>query len=377
MQTPGNFEYSLYFHIPFCSKKCDYCHFFVLPNSQDNQKLLLKGLKLEWGKRSKQLKGEVRSVYFGGGTPSLMSLEALSEILSFLPPFSPDVEVTLEANPENLTLDALRSFRALGINRLSIGAQVFDDALLHILGRTHSASTTIQALEWARMAGFENISIDLMYDLPHQTLASWEKTLACAASLPITHLSLYNLTIEPETLFFKNRRKIGPHLPHPDSSLAMYQMALEHLTLCGLTPYEISAFARKGCYSRHNTGYWTARPFLGLGPSAYSFWEMRRFRNIPHLKKYVALLEKGDDPVDLYDTLPIEQRRKELLAVELRLRCGVCLSIFEGKHGSLAKDTYATLEQLKQKGWLQEKEGVISLTSSGVLFYDSVAVELI
>jgi oxygen-independent coproporphyrinogen-3 oxidase len=377
MPTHGKEDCSLYFHIPFCTKKCDYCHFFVLPNSLENHQRLLNGLKLEWDKRKHLTANKsIQSVYFGGGTPSLLSPQALREILSWLP-LSGDIEITLEANPETLSSDLLQQFRALGINRLSIGAQSFDDELLRSLGRTHSSGMTLQALEWAAHAGFDNISIDLMYDLPHQTLSLWEKTLTTAVKLPITHLSLYNLTIEPETLFFKKRAQLRPSIPDPETSLAMYQMAQEKLSHAGLIPYEISAFAKKDFLSRHNMGYWTARPFLGLGPSAYSFWDQVRFRNVAHLNKYLEALEKDQDLVDINDILSLNARRRELLAVELRLRRGVCISTFEKRHGPLEQDTREILKTLVQRGWVQITDDLLHLTSQGILFYDSVAEELI
>lgn len=379
MQTSGknHLPISFYFHIPFCTKKCDYCHFFVLPNRPSEHARFLNALKQEWAYRLPIWQGmSTASIYFGGGTPALLPPEMLAEILSWIP-CAPGTEITLEANPENLTLDLLRAFRQAGINRLSIGAQAFDDELLKILGRTHSSKATIQAIEWSQTAGFDNLSIDLMYDLPYQSLEQWRTTLATAAELPITHLSLYNLTIEPETLFFKKQAKLKPHLPDPDQSLRMYESALEILTQAELVPYEISAFARNQRMSHHNLGYWTARPFLGFGPSAYSFWEGVRFRNVAHLNKYAHALESGQDPADLYDHLSIDDRRNEKLAVELRLRCGVHLPTFEQRHGILSPITIQAITKLQAKEWLTLSNSTLSLTAQGILFYDSVAEELI
>lgn len=316
----------------------------------------------------------IKSIYFGGGTPSLLSPQLYEKILKQIP-FDPSIEVTLEANPENLTLELLRGFFSAGFNRLSIGAQSFDDEHLKTLGRTHNSQTTLKALADAHLSGFKNISIDLMYDLPNQTEASWLQTLKVAISQPITHLSLYNLTIEPETAFFKRRKQLI--LPSPEASLFMYEAAQELLPKGHLFPYEISAFAKPGFYSRHNTGYWVGREFLGLGPSAFSYFGGQRFRNVPHFGKYQKALLEGSDPSEPPDQLNESDRKKELLAVMLRLTAGVDLRLFQKKYGSLEPTTLAALASLKEKGWIVSSENILQLSKQGILFYDSVAVEII
>lgn len=349
----------------------------MLPNLPSAHEDFVKTLLLELElKRDLLVNKTIKSIYFGGGTPALLAPHFFEQILNQIS-FDPNIEITLEANPENLTLELLQGFRKAGINRLSIGAQSFDDDLLKILSRTHDARTTLQALEWAEKAGFDNITIDLMYDLPTQTEAVWIKTLKTAIQQPITHLSLYNLTIEPETVFFKKRKVLTPKLPSPDSSLTMYNAALEILPQGNLNPYEISAFAKPGFHSQHNVGYWTAREFLGIGPSAYSYWNKNRFRNVPHFGKYQKALQAGLDPKEESDDLSDEERRRELLAVEIRLRRGVNLTSFQQRHGILAPLIFKEIDQLVTKGWIQKTGNQITLTSQGVLFYDSVAVELI
>lgn len=365
MPTSG--EVSLYFHIPFCTRKCDYCHFFVLPNEPDLHAEFVDTLLLEWEQKKALVQNRtVKSIYFGGGTPALLAPHYFERILKEIS-FESSIEITLEANPENLHLDLLKGFKDSGINRLSIGAQSFDDRLLKVLSRTHTSQATLNALKWAKQAGFNNVSIDLMYDLPSQTEENWLKTLTTAVDLPITHLSLYNLTIEPETLFFKKRKQLI--LPSPEASLYMYESALEILSSNGLIPYEISAFARLYSYSRHNTGYWTGREFLGLGPSAFSYWNQNRFRNVPHFRKYQKALLAQEDPSEEPDHLTPEERKRELLAVELRLSQGVNLK------------RYAPLDisfdSLIQEGFLSKDVDLIKLTHKGILFYDTVATEII
>ena len=375
---PAGKQISLYIHVPFCTKKCPYCHFFVQPNSQDSQKVFLSSLKREWDLRSPLLAGkEIVSIYFGGGTPSLLPAQEIENILSFIPNISPSCEITLEANPENVTLASMQAFVKAGINRVSVGVQSFDDTLLRTLGRTHDSSKAKEALNDIKDAGIADLSIDLMYELPHQTLKSWEKSLLEVKNLPITHLSLYNLVFEPGTSFYKKSKLLSPTLPSEEESLQMLNLAVSHLESLGLKRYEISAFARPGYTSLHNTGYWTGRPFLGLGPSAFSYWEGRRFRNIPHLKKYEEALLLGKLPEDFEESLSFEAKQKELLAVELRLLQGVDLSLFQQKTGILSSSLRDSIQNLLEKNWLSKKDSRLFLSEEGMLFYDSVASELI
>lgn len=355
---------SLYFHIPFCKRKCDYCHFFVLPDREDLKKQFLQALRLEWQMRKKQLAGKrILSIYFGGGTPSLLGPEAIAEILSWCE--KPE-EVTLEANPENFSTELFQAYKKAGINRLSFGVQSFDDALLKKLSRTHEADEASKAICDAHRIGFENISIDLMYDLPGQTLQMWQHTIQEANALPLSHLSLYNLTFEPHTVFYKKRELLKKTVPDEETSAKMYLTAIQELNL---KQYEISAF---GSPSIHNKGYWTARPFLGFGPSAFSYWEGVRFRNFAHLGKYSKAIHAGLFPVDFEEKLDPEASIRELLAVHLRLLEGVYLNDF-----SLSSETQETIEKLKKEGFLGMTKNRLTLTERGLLFYDLVASEII
>ncbi len=373
---------SLYFHVPFCTKKCPYCHFFVQPDSLENQNLFLSALKKEWNLRSAHLKGfEIVSIYFGGGTPSLLPPSAIEEILNIVQNgparISSSCEITLEANPENVTLKLMQGFKSVGINRISIGIQSFDDSLLHILGRTHDSLKAKDAIHSIANAGVDNISIDLMYDLPHQTLDTWKLSLGEIEHLPISHLSLYNLVFEPGTSFHKKSTLLSPSLPSQEDSLQMLNLAVNHLESIGLRRYEISAFSKPGRESLHNTGYWTGRPFLGFGPSAFSYFEGKRFRNIAHLRKYAEYLYQNTLPEDFEERLSLEAKQKELLAVELRLLKGVDLNLFQKKTGILSSSLQTSIENLLLNNWLKQKDSHLSLSDEGLLFYDTVASELI
>lgn len=357
---------SLYFHIPFCSKKCPYCHFYVVPNRESFKQVLLEGLRLEWERQQPLIDGkEIVSIYFGGGTPALFP-EGIREVLSWIQPKS-GCEITVEANPEESSVELFEHLKNSGVNRLSIGVQSLDDRSLQTLERLHNAQKAKDAIKAAEIFG--NVSIDLMYDLPGQTEESWRYSLDQLESLQIHHLSLYNLTIEPHTAFHKR----GVKAENGEKSVKFYQAAIEKFEKIGLERYEISAFAKgKEYQSRHNLGYWTGRPFLGFGPSAFSFWEGERFRNIANLNRYTSLLKSGESPVDFREKLEHPANVKELLAVRLRLKGGVDLRSFP----PLPAETRITIEKLIESGLLIEKE-TLQMTDSGLLLYDSIASEII
>jgi oxygen-independent coproporphyrinogen-3 oxidase len=375
-------DISLYFHIPFCSKKCPYCHFFVLPNQEKLKEIFIDALLKEWNLRLPELQGKrIVSIYFGGGTPTKLESTKYRTILEKIyhsqMDISSDCEVTLEANPEDITLPLMQQFQALGINRVSLGVQSLNDQDLIMLGRTHDSSCAIQAVESVHRAEIANISIDLMFELPRQTIKSWKKTLKTIADLPLTHLSLYNLTFEPHTVFFKQKQKLFPWLPTEDIRLQMLQIAVQSLESIGLSRYEISAFAKPGMHSRHNTGYWIGRPFLGFGPSAFSYWGGARFSNAASFNKYVNDLNQNCFPIDFEERLGEPRCLQELLAIQLRLIKGVNLNHFVAHHGSLPKEVELSLQRLIEKRWLEQEADIVKLTAPGQLFYDSVAAELI
>lgn len=328
----------------------------------------MDGFAREWS-RLKPLTSNktLKSIYFGGGTPSLMGPDRIHEILQWLSP-SGDIEITIEANPENMHAETMRGYAQAGINRVSIGIQTLDNGLLKQLGRLHDGKRALDAVETTFSAGIHNISVDLMYDLPGQELMHWENTLDRICQLPIAHLSLYNLTIEPHTVFFKHRERLEKILPDEDASLRMYEMAVSKLGAAGLDQYEISAFARNGFHSRHNVGYWTGRPFLGLGPSAFSYWENRRYRNIANLNKYCLL----ENPVDFEETLDDLARMRELLAIRLRLTSGVDL-----REWTLDPETSQAIESLIHQELLEKTDDNLKMTRKGILFYDTIASEIV
>lgn len=357
---------SLYIHYPFCKKKCPYCHFFVIPEDQDGQKTWLKGILKELSLYSIV---DPLTVYFGGGTPSLMPPEYIEQIL-----FSNPQEVTIEINPEGITKEKLKAFKKAGINRCSVGVQSLQKEELILLGREHAPDRIEELLYTLADVGFENVSIDLMYDVPGQTFESLKKSLNGLLKLPFTHLSLYNLTIEPHTSFYKRRQALEKMRPSPEVSQEQFLYVRERLIEAGFEHYEISAFAKKGFRAIHNSGYWLGREFYGIGPSSFSFLDNVRRQNIPHLEKWWRALEKGEKPISLEDPLPPEERLLELLAVNLRWLDGIDLIAFQEKWGPLPPRTFKTLNKLEDLGLIEKGP---KLTLKGIFVFDQIAVELL
>lgn len=364
-------DISLYIHIPFCKHKCPYCHFYVIGDKECFKEQLLAGLKQEWELIAPHFEGKnLVSVYFGGGTPTLFGPKRIQEVLSWLP-YQPDAEITIETNPEELS--DYSQYRDIGINRISLGVQSLSTDELAILDRRHEPKQAIEAIWAIKNGGINNITIDLMYDLPGQTIQSWTNTLSCIKSLPITHLSLYNLTIEPDAAFFRREKQLKALMPDDDTSAEMYALAQVHLKDAGFTQYEISAFCKDNLYSRHNVGYWTGRHFYGMGPSAFSFDGSRRFRNVANLSRYCTLLAQNSSPIDFDEPLDAKARKKELIALELRLLAGFDVA----KFGQLEPETDKALEYLESVELIERKNSHVSLTPKGILFYDTVASEII
>ncbi len=272
---------------------------------------------------------------------------------------------------------SLHEYLEAGINRLSIGIQSFNDTELKYLGRTHSAKDAIDAVHTASRVGFANMSIDLMYEIPHQTHSSWNNSLSLSKDLPIHHISLYNLTIEPGTAFYRRHEEIISSMPNDEEGLKMYQAAQRSLSEKGFEQYEISAFSLPNHISRHNIGYWIGREFLGLGPSAFSFFAEDRFSNVSNLQRYIKAVEQGNSPIDFREQISQDARRRELLAVGLRVFSGLDMSRFQSRWGHIDIDTHLEIEKLKSEELLIQNGERLYLTTLGRQFYDDIASRLI
>lgn len=373
MQTTGK-KLSLYFHIPFCKNKCPYCHFYSIYHNEELEKEYLKAIKRHFNTyKSLIQKNSITSIYFGGGTPSLLQINTIEEILNLID-ISKETEITIEVNPEAVSLEKIKAYKELKINRVSIGVQSFDDDLLKILGRRHSSKKAKETINTFFENGIENISIDLMYDIMTQNLISWKKTIKVIENLPITHISLYNLTFEENSVFFRNKEKLSKQQPSEDESLSLLNYAAEEFERLKFHRYEISAFAKKGYNSIHNTGYWMARDFIGFGPSAFSYLNGKRFQNVCNLKTYIDSLQKDLSPISFEEQLIYPNNINELLAINLRLLEGVNIKEFEKKFGKIPIDR---LEILKNSKFVSFKNNIVKLNEKGLLFYDTLASELI
>jgi oxygen-independent coproporphyrinogen III oxidase len=372
MQISGS---SVYLHVPFCKKKCPYCHFYSIFSTPELINLFVDALICEIKNSSIENKN-ITSVYFGGGTPSLIGPDNLFKILQTIN-ITDKCEVTLETNPEQVEFQEIKNFKKAGVTRISLGVQSLNDEELQTLQRGHSSKKALVAIDQIFEAGVTNISIDLMYDLPGQKIESFEKTLKKTQGCPIKHISLYNLTFEVKTPFHKNFAQYVPFLPSSEESLQMLQLALSFLEEQGYKRYEISAFAKEKYHSQHNVGYWTGREFFGFGPSAFSYVQKRRYQNIPNLKKYFSLINNQKSTVWFEEKLSNEASLRELLAINLRLIEGVNLSLFQKKLGRLPKKLEIILKSLIAEGLLEEEEKQLRLTEKGLLFYDLVAEKII
>ena len=361
-------------------RKCPYCHFYSVLDNESLKDRFVEALCREIDQWKEQIqKKDLVSLYFGGGTPFLFGATRLSKALNSLTEFCSleQCEITIEANPETTTLDTLRQYHALGINRLSIGAQSFNSDHLRTLHRRHTPDDTRRVLDESLKAGFSNISLDLMYDLPGLTTEAWRQTLHETCSLPIQHLSLYNLTIEPATAWFRKKATIEALMPNEEISLQMYESAQEIAEQHSFHQYEISAFAQEGKHSHHNVGYWQGHDFIGFGPSAFSFFGGKRFSNISNLIQYCECLEQNRDPVNFIEEIEPSKRLREMVAIGLRMNEGICVKELEATWGPADQSLLKSLHHLETIHLLEKKKDLLALTQKGRLVYDSIAVELI
>ena len=366
----------IYIHIPFCNSKCAYCGFYSLPSLKLKERFL-EALKAEIVTRKDYLQGDaVTTIYFGGGTPSLLSLKEISELLQLINahyPVASNAEITLEANPDTLSLEYLEGLRQFEVNRLSIGIQSFFDNDLKYLSRRHDSAHARLSIEWALQAGFNNLSIDLIYGLPTSNAEQWNRNLDIFFEYGLPHLSAYALTLEPNAILTKQIEQ-GKALPvNEDDALRDYEILCQRAKENGYLHYEISNFCKSGMHSKHNSSYWFGTPYLGLGPSAHSFDGTSRQWNVASVEKYLdARLRNAGR-----ETLSAEQQYDEYVMLRLRTHWGIDLKWLKREMGERFSDYCQQQAQpLIAQGRLTQTREFLHLTDRQMLFADGVAEEL-
>lgn len=369
----------IYIHIPFCKTKCTYCDFYKITDLSKKDALLL-ALQKEIGLRQNYLNSEsVSTIYFGGGTPSTMLANEIGAVLNAIYSnfqIDENCEITLEANPDDLSATYLSEIRKWGVNRLSIGVQSFDDKQLKIINRRHSASAALEAIKNAQLAGFENISIDLIYGLPEQNFDSWRAQVHQALELDVQHISAYGLTYEEGTLLWGQIKK-GKIRPADDETMIeMYKYLVDECGKYGFEQYEISNFAKNGLRSKHNSAYWKEQTYLGIGPAAHSYNGNSRQWNIASVSRYCEMLDNNEIFFEK-EVLSTQEKYNDFVMVSLRTMEGINLELLESNFGSEYFDHCMRSAQaaLTNKKLIIENN-YLRLTSEGVVVSDSILVEL-
>jgi len=377
MTIMKNEQAGLYIHIPFCKSKCGYCSFYSI-KSLNLLPDFIDALNKEMKFYSKLFKS-FDTVYLGGGTPSLLTPQQIETILKTVGKFykiDPHAEITIEVNPGDVSLEYFQSLRLLGINRLNIGIQSFDDQLLKFLGRRHSASDALESMEAARDAGFSNIGLDLIYGVHHQNIKSWENTLQKAITLKPEHISCYQLSLAPKTPLYQIYQEKSIKLPSNEQQTKYFFTTSEILENDGYLHYEVSNFAREECLkSKHNMKYWQHVPYLGLGPAAHSFLDNKRWWNKAAVKTYLQEISAGNMPVENTETLSAEQLQLEALFLGLRTKAGIDLKLYKIRYGvDLLEDKKSMIDLLIKNKLVELKDSFLRPTRAGMAVADSLAL---
>ena len=369
----------IYIHIPFCKSKCEYCDFYSIPGKHEELYAAYTEAVCRHIRETGLLapKHRVDTIYFGGGTPSYFGAEGLATILTAIRKnfdVAPDAEITFEANPDSVTDQLLRRLRAEGFNRASLGVQCDDDKILAALGRPHTYKQAVTAFQKLRKAGFDNISVDLMYGLPQQSPFTWQDTLRNVISLHPEHISCYGLKVEPGTPLYKYQDSV--FLPSDDTQVDMYLAACEILKESGYRQYEISNFARRGKISRHNMKYWTGLEYIGFGPNAASDFAGKYFTMVGDLKAYIDGIMDSGQVISEVLRIPVRERAGDYLMLRLRTTHGISAQEYEKQYLL----PFAPLEEALQRCALN-KDAVFEndrwhLTPKGMMISNTIISEL-
>jgi len=370
----------IYLHIPFCKTRCIYCDFYSTTRSEMTDRYV-SALCRELELRKSYLDNEpVETIYFGGGTPSQLSKENFEKIFETIEReynLEQCREITLEANPDDLTPEYIKMLASLPFNRISIGIQTFNEQTLRLLKRRHTAGQAISAVKECRIAGFQNISIDLMYGLPGETPESWKADLEQAISLNVEHISAYHLIYEEGTPLYEMLQKNKVEEVDEESSLDFFALMIDRLTKAGFQHYEISNFCKPDMYSQHNSSYWTGKKYLGCGPSAHSFNGSTRQWNVSSLDKYIAGIEKGIPDFDI-EELDATTRYNDFVITSLRTMWGLSLNRLEEEFGTEFKQyCLENAQTYLDSGKLEIRDNTLFLSKEGIFISDGIMSDLL
>ena len=365
----------IYLHIPFCKQKCAYCDFYSVAN-KSYLEVFVNAICAEIKQQSEYLGDEkIQTIYFGGGTPSMLSSDHIEKILKEIYRYFPveqNNEITLEANPDDLNEKYLKSIFTIGVNRLSIGIQSFNDSDLQLMRRKHTVNQAISSVIEAQKIGFKNISIDLIYGLPDLNLKKWEKNIDQAIKLNIQHISAYHLTIEPNTFFQKLQKNQKLNLPNEKESLEQFKLLVEKTKENGFLHYEISNFAKDGSISLHNTNYWMDVKYLGLGPSAHSYNLTSRQWNISNLRAYLDSITKGKIPLEK-EILEEKEKYNDYVITSLRTMWGLDTKKLEKDFDKkYLRYFLSKTENLVKENLLRKSGNNFILTEKGIFISDNI-----
>lgn len=368
----------LYFHIPFCPYRCHYCDFLSFAKHEEEIPAYVKALVSDLKFFSESCRDyEIRTIFLGGGTPSLLSAEQIEAILSAVQTFfhtSCALEITVESNPGTITFEKLSSYLSLGVNRLSFGVQALQNHHLKRMGRIHTAEEAEQGFNLARKAGFQNINTDLIFGLPNQTLEEWENTLGQVLQWAPEHISMYGLQIEEGTPFSTDHKQGILTLPGEEIEASMYEKGIEFLREQGYDQYEISNFAKPGFECRHNLIYWMNEEYLGIGLGAVSYLNKKRFWMTRNLLKYL----KGEERAIGEEVLPVEKEMGETMMLGLRLLQGVSNLSFFNRFGKKIQDVYKKqISKYSPSGLLEWKNENLCLSLSGMMIANEIIQDFI
>ena len=369
----------IYIHIPFCKRRCIYCDFFSTTQSE-KKSAYVRALCRELEMRRDYVGGEeIETIYLGGGTPSQLTEEELKAIFSsiyHIYKVKTNAEITLEANPDDLKPEYVAMLRQLPVNRISMGIQTFQEETLKLLHRRHTATQAIEAFRRCREAGFQNISIDLMYGLPGETLETWKEDLRQAINLRPEHISAYHLIYEEDTALWRLREQHCVEEADEELSVSLFTTLIDRLTEAGYQHYEISNFCLSGMHSRHNSSYWTGKKYLGCGPSAHSFNGVSRQWNVASLEGYIKGVEEGVLDYEV-EELDLYTRYNDFVLTSIRTAWGMPLSKLRSEFG---EDLYSYCMRMakphEDQGVLENREGVLRLTRKGIFVSDGIMSDL-